>query len=84
MSSEGVPSCVVQLDAGDVSIQDAPDEECDGCTASPAHKIVVLDLRNNGETHCLGRYCAECAEEFAARLRASLPPEQPEEAVHGS
>lgn len=43
-----------------------------------ATHVVYVDLVNNGQDIGIGEYCMACAKEFAARLRESLPKEQPE------
>lgn len=43
-----------------------------------ATHVVYFDLVGNGQDVGIGEYCLFCATEFANRLKASLPPEQPE------
>jgi hypothetical protein len=65
------------------------DEDCEGwfedieCLGKQTH-IVVLELANNGCVRALGGYCEPCANHVAERLRASLPPEPPEDAPAAS
>lgn len=67
------------LDAGCVRITDIEPRPCNNCGDEVvATKVVWLDMRNNGQNMGIGEFCAPCAEEFADRLRASLPEEKPE------
>ena len=65
----------IALDAGDVIVRPLDLPECDEGCGAPASMRVMLDLRNNGSTIHIGKFCDSCAEEFAAALRASLPVE---------
>ncbi len=57
---------------------DSVDNETGALAGAWATKKVMLDLRGNGQTICVGIYCDDCAAEVASRLRDSLPDEQPE------
>jgi hypothetical protein len=69
------PDADLQLDQGDVLVEDYEPDGCDndGC-GSPVTKAVSLDLRSIGEKVCIGIYCAKHAAEMAESLRGGLPP----------
>lgn len=63
----------MQLVKSDVTVEDAPADECDECTGSPANFLVMVDFRSAGMMHTIGRYCRACAENEAERIRDGLP-----------
>lgn len=68
----------IRLDKGDVTVEEVLDE-CDECTNTITGPVftVAIDFRSAGVTERPGRYCRDCAEQCAERIRDGLPPELP-------
>lgn len=68
----------------DVTVE-AITDECDECTGTivGGSYTVAVDFHSAGMTERLGRYCEECAEEIARRIRDGLPASasEPEESA---
>lgn len=70
----------IRLEKDDVTVEEAPDYECDECTSSDkANFVVLIDFRSIGTTQTFGRYCKDCAENIAGRIRDGLPTAAPQE-----
>jgi hypothetical protein len=68
-------SDAIRLLKSDVSVQEAPDEECAKCTVGPANFLVMIDYRTLGTVAPFdgSRFCEPCAEKIAQRIQAALP-----------
>jgi hypothetical protein len=64
----------LQLDQGDVFMEDYDPPACDDCGDRPPVTTVWLDLRSLGQKVLIGAYCANCAPIVAGRIRDGLPP----------
>ena len=77
MNREDDESGPLTLDAGDVSVVEKDPAICDSCGEAATH-YVMIEMRGNGSKSAVAECCKSCAEDFAADLRKSLPPEKPE------
>ena len=66
-------SKVTQLSADDVHVLLFEPNNCPECEAAPTTHYVILDAPANGTEPMLMRGCEPCCNEYADRLRASLP-----------
>lgn len=60
------------LDTSCVTVLPIPPAECECGEGTQTH-FVELDMVNNGSTHEVYVGCQSCANDFAERLRESLP-----------
>ncbi len=65
------------LDKEDVTVEKILIELCE-CQEGPITHFVQIDLRAAGQCSGFGEYCEPCANEFANRIRSSLPEPQKE------
>lgn len=62
----------LRLDAGDVTVEKLPEEDCECGEAATTHSV-WFDMRANGSAHEVFRGCETCATDFSVRLKSSLP-----------
>lgn len=62
----------IAMDATDVRVEPIGSEPC-ACEDAMIDHEIWLDLRTAGMSVMIGRYCKQCADEIAMRIRMGLP-----------
>ena len=62
----------IRLDASDVTVVEIEPDVCDECADELATHYVLVDFRSLGQERDIGRYCRNCAENVATRIREGL------------
>lgn len=62
----------IAMDATDVRVEPIEAELCE-CEEGFVNSEIWLDLRTAGMSVVIGRYCKQCADEIAMRIRRGLP-----------